>query len=566
MMAHSGIGLVAMALLASDAPAMPADVILTNGKIITMDQAAPTAEALAIRGDRIVAVGTRADVDRLRGPSTRVVDLAGRVAIPGFIEGHGHFTGVGRARMKLNFLKSKSWDEIVEAVRQAAAEATPGQWIMGVGWHQEHWDRPPAGNVEGYPTHDLLSLAAPKNPVLLEHRTGHMCVANATAMREAGVNETTKDPSGGQILRAEGKPVGIFRETAQGLLYRAYERAQSARSFDQRRREDRREIELAIDECLRNGVTSFQDAGSSFRTVELLREFAEAGNLKVRLWVMLNESNDVLKARLPGYRLAGVGGDRLTVGGIKRMVDGALGSHGAWLLEPYDDLRASVGLQLLSLDALLESAQIALEHELQLCVHAIGDRANREVLDVFERLSQTRPELRNLRWRIEHAQHVDPADMPRFATLGVIASMQGVHATSDGPFVVERLGGKRAREGAYAWRSLLERRALVINGTDAPVEELSPIACFYSSVTRRMADGKAFFPEQRMTRDEALRSYTLQAAYAAFQDRQKGSLATGKLADVVVLSQDLLTVPDDRLPATQVDMTIIGGAILYSGE
>jgi predicted amidohydrolase YtcJ len=537
---------------------------LTNGKVITMEPGAPVAQALASCGERIVAVGSRRDIEGLRGPATRVVDLAGRAAVPGFIEGHGHFTGVGRARMKLNFLKSKSWDEIVGAVRQAAAQAAPGQWITGVGWHQEHWDRPPATNVEGYPTHDLLSQAAPKNPVLLEHRTGHMCVANAAAMREAGVNEGTKDPSGGQILRdPNGKPVGIFRESAQSLLYRAYERAQAARSFDQRRTEDRREIELAIDECVRNGVTSFQDAGSSFTTVELLREFAKAGTLRVRLWVMLNESNDALKAKLPGFRVRGIGGERLTVGGIKRMVDGALGSHGAWLLEPYVDLPASVGLQLLSRDALVESAQIALEHKLQLCVHAIGDRANREVLDVFERLFHSRSEAKNLRWRIEHAQHVDPTDMPRFAKLGVIASMQGVHATSDGPFVVERLGTKRAREGAYAWRSLLDRGALVINGTDAPVEELSPIACFYSSVTRRLADGKEFFPEQRMSREEALRSYTLDAAYAAFQEEQKGSLAVGKLADVVVLSQDPLTVPEAKLPATNVDMTIIGGAVVY---
>jgi predicted amidohydrolase YtcJ len=278
------------------------------------------------------------------------------------------------------------------------------------------------------------------------------------------------------------------------------------------------------------------------------------------LSVMLNDSNDVLADNLAKYRMVG---PQLTVRGIKRMIDGALGTHGAWLLEPYDDLPGSRGLNMQSLDSIRKTAELAIQHDYQLCVHAIGDLANRETLNLMETVFRAHPDRRDLRWRIEHAQHIHPADIPRFKQLGVIASMQGNHATSDGPFVVQRLGDWRARTGAYAWRSLLDAGAVIINGTDAPVETLNPVDSFYASVTRRMASGEPFIPEQAMTRMEALRSYTRAAAWAGFEEDAKGTLSPGKLADIVVLSENLLTVPENRLRSTQVDLTIIGGQVLY---
>jgi predicted amidohydrolase YtcJ len=279
---------------------------------------------------------------------------------------------------------------------------------------------------------------------------------------------------------------------------------------------------------------------------------------------MIGEDNDALAANLERYRVVGMGNQHLTVRAIKRLIDGALGSHGAWLLEPYEDLPTSLGLNTLALDDLQRTAELAIAHDCQLCVHAIGDRANREVLDLYERTFRAHPDRCELRWRIEHAQHLAPADVPRFAQLGVIAAMQAVHATSDGPFVVTRLGQRRAQSGAYAWRSLLDSGAVIANGTDVPVEKVDPLAGFYAAVTRKMHNGLAFYPEQCMTREEALRSYTLDAAYAAFEEPIKGSLTPGKLADIVVLSQDILSIPAERVRDTQVLYTIIGGQIRYA--
>lgn len=322
-------------------------------------------------------------------------------------------------------------------------------------------------------------------------------------------------------------------------------------------------IEAAAAECLRFGVTTFHDAGAPLSEVDVFRDLAAEGRLPVRLWVMLNDGNDVLAENLHRYRMVGFGNGHLTVRGIKRMIDGALGTHGAWMLEPYDDLPTSRGLNMLPLESLRKTAELAIEHDYQLCVHAIGDLANREMLSLMETVLKAHPERRDLRWRIEHAQHLHPADIPRFRQLGVIASMQGNHATSDGPFVIQRLGDWRARTGAYAWRSLLDANAVVINGTDAPVETLNPVNSFFASVTRRMASGEPFIPEQAMTRLEALRSYTRDAAWAGFEDDQKGTLSPDKLADIVVLSENLLTVAEDKLRSTQVDVTILGGKVVY---
>jgi hypothetical protein len=554
-----------LALVLTADPPPPADLVLLNGKIVTVDAKLPQAEALAARDGKIVAVGNNDQIKPHIGPRTRIVELAGKLAVPGFIEGHGHFTGVGQSRMILNLADAKSWDEVVRAVARAANTAPAGQWIIGRGWHQGKWDQPPQPNVEGYPTHAALSQVSPNNPVWLTHGTGHMGLANAKAMDLAGVSRQTPNPPGGEILRdSAGNPTGVFRETAEGLIDRARAGERRQMSAEDRLRESRRQIELATDECLRKGITSFQDAGSSLETIDLFKQYAAEGKLGVRLWVMTNASNRELAQKLPDYKLIDFGGGFLTVRAIKRMADGAIGTHGAWLLEPYADLPESRGLNTTSLEYIAATARLAEEHGFQLCVHAIGDRANREVLDLFQEVANRNPRFNQLRWRIEHAQHINNVDIPRFATLGVIASMQANHATSDGPFVIARLGETRAREGAYVWKKLLDAGAIVTNGTDAPVEDVNPLGSFYAAVTRTMRDGRAFFPEHCMSREQALRSYTLDAAYAAFEEEQKGSLTHGKLADLVVLSRDIMTIPAEQIPSAEVQYTIVGGKVMYA--
>jgi predicted amidohydrolase YtcJ len=542
----------------------PADLVLINGKIMTMDEAIPEAEALAARGDRVVAIGTAEDIESFIGEETQVIDLAGKTAIPGFIDAHAHFTGIGEAKLGLDLMHVKTWDEILAMVKDAVAQAQPGEWIIGRGWHQEKWESTPEPNVDGLPYHDGLSRISPENPVLLSHASGHSSFANAKAMELAGITGTTADPPGGEIVKdARGKLVGVFRETAQWLLREARNEYHEQREEGVKQAERRQVVELADKECLSKGVTSVHDPGSSFDTIDLLREFVEQGKLGVRLYVMVREPNDRLGERIAGYRIEGLGGHHLTVRAIKLTFDGALGAHGAWLLEPYADLPTSVGLNTNTLEYTTETARIAIENGFQFCVHCIGDRANRETLNIFEQAFKAHPEKTDLRWRIEHAQHLHPDDIPRFGRLKVIPSMQGIHCTSDGPWVLKRLGEKRAQEGAYMWRALMETGAIICNGTDAPVEDVNPIPSFYASVTRRMPNGELFYPEQKMTREEALRSYTLDAAYAAFQEDILGSLTPGRLADLVVLSQDIMTVPDDRIPETEVLTTIVGGKLMY---
>jgi predicted amidohydrolase YtcJ len=542
----------------------PATLVLNKGKVVTVDDQKPEAQALAARGDTIVAVGTNEEIAPYIGPETRVVDLGGRLAIPGFIDGHGHFTGVGNARIVLNLTAVKSWDEIVAMVKDAAAKARPGEWIRGRGWHQEKWDKRPEPGVEGFPTHASLSAVSPNNPVVLGHASGHASFANAKAMQVAGVTRSTKNPPGGEILKdAKGAPTGLFRETADGLLDDAYEKARQAMTPEEREADVRREIQLAAEEALSKGVTSFQDAGSSFETIDVFKKVASEGKLGLRLWVMIRDSNERMKDRLASYRLVDGYDKHLTIRAIKHTFDGALGSRGAWLLEPYSDLPTTTGLNTTPASTVEETARLAMANGYQLCVHAIGDRANREVLNIFEAAFKANPDKKDVRWRVEHAQHLHPSDIPRFGQLGVIASMQGIHCTSDAVFVPARLGAKRSEEGAYVWQKLMKSGAVVSNGTDAPVEDVDPIPNFYASVTRKLKDGSTFYPDQRMSRQEALRSYTRNAAYAAFEEGEKGTLAPGKLADVTILSKDILTIPDDEIPTARVDYTIVGGKVVY---
>ena len=550
--------------LAGQQPAsVAADLVLLNGKIVTVEAEPSEVEALAVGGNRIAAMGTTAAMKRHVGAKTRVIDLRGRLVVPGFVEGHAHFMSSGLAKLNLDLTAARSWDEIVRMVADAARRAKPGEWIYGRGWHQEKWDVKPVPAVEGFPTHDSLSRASPANPVVLTHASGHASFTNARAMALSDITPGTPDPPGGDLLRdAKGQPTGLLRETASDLIREGA--GEPARTAAEETARATKILELASREVVSKGITSFQDAGSSFEDVDLMKAMVDQKRIDVRLWVMLRVGNDELAARMAKYRMVDYGDGFLTVRAIKHSIDGALGSRGAWLLEPYSDKPGDAGRNTTSVEEIRETARLALEHDYQLCVHAIGDRANRETLNVFEEsFSKALAGGKALRWRIEHAQHLHPTDIPRFGALGVIASMQGVHCTSDAPFVPARLGAKRAEEGAYVWQKLMRSGALVTNGTDAPVEDVDPIASFYATVTRKTKDGTVFYGDQRMSRMDALRSYTINGAYAAFEEATRGSLKPGKYADLAVLSKDILAVPDDEIPSAQVDYTIVAGKIRY---
>jgi len=542
----------------------PADLVVQNGKIVTMDDSLPEVTAVAVRNGIVAAIGTDEELSSFIGPDTEVIDLQGKLAVPGFIDAHAHFTGIGHAKLGLDLMSVKNWDEVISKVKAAAADAAPGTWIQGRGWHQEKWDSVPSPNVDGLPFHHELSRISPENPVLLKHASGHSCFANANAMKLAGISRLTPDPPGGEIVRdKQGHPIGIFRETAQRLLEKTLNEALEKRTPDQIYAEKKRVVELADQYCLSKGITSFHDAGSSFETIDLYKEFVEKGKLGVRLYVMVKANNTSLRDRINDYRIEGLGNNHLTVRAIKHLADGALGAHGAWLLEPYEDLPSSIGLNIAPMEEIRETARIAIENDFQLNIHCIGDRANREILNIYENAFLSHPEKKDLRWRIEHSQHLHPDDIPRFGGLGVIASMQGIHCTSDGPWVWKRLGEKRAEEGAYMWRKLMETGAVICNGTDAPVEDVDPLPSFHATVSRKLKDGRVFYPDQRMSPEEALLSYTLNAAYAGFQEDRLGSLTPGKLADIVILSKDIMTIPENEILETDVLTTIVGGKILY---
>lgn len=564
----SGLALVLGSACAgpADPPGVePADLVLRGGRVVTVDESQPEAEAVAVRGAYIVGVGSDEEIARFIGPDTRVVELEGRLMTPGFIEGHGHFMSLGNAELILDLAQAASWDEIVAMVAEAAAAAEPGEWIRGRGWHQEKWDRPPEPAVEGNPVHTSLSAISPDNPVFLGHASGHAAFVNAKAMELAGIDRNSQPPPGGEYVRdAAGRPTGLLRETAQRVVARVLGEAMAARPAEVIEAEARRMVELAGREALEHGVTSFHDAGVNFDTLDFFRRLEAEGQLPIRLYAMVRHaSNEEMAERLPEYRTVAEGDDFLSVRSIKRQIDGALGAHGAWLIEPYEDLPTSVGLVLEPVEEIRRTAEIALQHGFQVNTHAIGDQANRTVLDIYEEVFAEHEDAVDLRWRIEHAQHIHPDDLSRFAPLGIIASMQGVHCTSDGSWVPQRIGEERARTGAYMWRTLIDNGVVINNGTDVPVERIDPIPSFYASVSRRLADGGQFYPEQVMTREEALRSYTLNNAYAAFEEDLKGSITVGKLADLAVLSRDIMTIPEEEIPGTTVDLTVVGGEVRF---
>lgn len=546
----------------------PADLVLLRGKIVTVDDRQPEAEALAVRKDTIVAVGSNEAIRKYIGPSTQVLDLQGNFAMPGFIDGHGHLLRLGQIRLELDLSKAASWNEVIAIVEEKIRQTGPGEWILATGWHQEKWLETPAPNVEGYPTAAAMDRISPDNPVMLVHASGHARFVNAKVLEMAGVTRATADPVGGRILReANGQPTGIFFDSAMELVTRAYADDLAQRTPEQVESQSRQAIRQAVQECLTKGVTSFQDAASSFRTIELYKRMVDDQELGIRLWAMIREKQKDLLAHAARYKIINYGDRRLTVRAIKKFMDGAVGSHTAWLLKPYSDLPGSTGLNVQSVEEILETARFAATHGFQLCVHAIEDRANRETLNVYQQaFREAAAGGRELRWRIEHVQHLDGADIPRFAELGVIASMQAIHCTSDGPWVAKRIGAERTEEGAYVWQKLIQSGAVVTNGTDAPVEDMDPIANFYAAVTRKLEDGTRFYPDQCMTREQALRAATINNAFAAFEDDIKGSLTPGKLADITILSGNLLNVPEDEIKNIRVLYTIVGGQIMYRRE
>ncbi|MBA4407075.1 amidohydrolase [bacterium] len=544
-----------------------ADMVLINGIIATMDDTAPEVNAVAIDGDKIIALGPDDVIKKYIDSSTRVIDLKGKFVMPGFNESHAHFLSLGNSKQILDLREAKNWDEVITIVAKAVGSSKPGEWIIGRGWHQEKFTPKPNPDVNGYPVHNELSKASYNNPVMLSHASGHAIFANAKAMQISGVNRNTPDPIGGTIVRDSlGRAIGVFEENGENLIRKFYDEYLAKRSPQQIRADYVKQIQLASEECLKKGITSFSDAGETFEIIDLMKQLADSNKFSVRLNVMVGDSLAIMKKKLKDYLMIGHANNFFAVRSIKQYIDGALGSRGAWLLEPYSDLPNHVGSNVTPVEEMKNISELAIENGFQMRVHAIGDRGNREILNIYEETFKKHPDKKELRWCIEHAQHLSPQDIPRFAKLGVIAAMQSVHCTSDATFVPVRLGDQRAEEGAYVWRKLIDCGATICNGTDSPVEDVDPIKCFYSAVTRKGSVGNVFYGNQKMTRLEALKSYTINSAYATFEENLKGTIKIGKLADLVVLSNDLLKCSDDEIQNTKVLYTIVGGKILYSSK
>jgi hypothetical protein len=537
-----------------------ADLVLTNGRIYTVDNARPVVSALAVRDGHVLFIGSDAEAKVLVRPSTRVVDLHGAAVYPGFTDAHAHLLGLGVTLRRVNLAGAASYDEVIARVQSWAKNVKPGDWILGRGWDQNRW------SVKEFPTHDALSRAFPNNPVVLTRIDGHALLANARAIQLARVTANTADPAGGRVMRdAAGAPAGVFVDNAQSLITRAIPAATRA--------ETRAAILAAIAETNRWGLTGVHDAGENAETISIFEELAKAGSYSLRNYVMISDPGDPNSAaaqrnpyiqRGPQSALYDA---HLWIRAIKLYADGALGSRGAALLAPYSDEPANSGLLVSRPEHIEAWAETALQRGFQVNVHAIGDRGNRIVLDAFQTALRKYPKADH-RFRIEHAQVVSAQDIPRFAQLGIIPSMQATHQTSDMRWAESRVGPQRIR-GAYAWRSLLNTGVVIPNGTDFPVEEVNPLLTFHAAVTRQdptnWPDG-GWYPEQKMTREEALQSMTIWPAYAGFQEKILGSLTPGKYADFVVLDRDIMRVPDTEILGARVISTWIGGKAVYQAK
>ena len=542
-----------------------ADLLLVNGKILTLEENNVQVSAIAIKGDHILAVGSDEQLNVHKSATTKVIDLKGQLAIPGLIEGHGHYMRLGHTLMHLDLYNVQSWEEIVQMVEEAVKKAEDGDWILGWGWHQDKWKSTPTPSYEGLPIHHALSAISPNNPVMLSHTSGHGEFINAKAMELAGIKDDTPNPEGGEIVRdPSGKAIGMLRESAAQFIDKVYEEYQKTRPAADLEKEHRLQVKLAGQEALENGITSFQDLGSSFEEVALLKTMAAEGNLPVRLYMSIHDPSEIMAEKLAEFRMIGYGNNYLTNRCIgEKVLDGALGTHGGWLLEPYKDLPHSSGFNVTPVAEIERSAELAIQHDYQMAIQGIGDKATRILLDIYEKSFQDNPNKKDWRWRIEHAQVIHPSDLQRFKQLEVIAGIQGVFACSDGPWVATRLGDQRTEERGYLWRTLIDEDIRIMNGTDPPVEDIDPLASFHCSVSRILNDGSVFQPNQRMTREQTLKSYTIDNAYAAFEEDIKGTLAVGKLADITVLSKDIMTIPEEEIMETEVVYTIVGGIIKY---
>ena len=528
----------------------PADLILHHARIYTLSEPHPVAEALAVGRGRFVAVGTRAEVLRWKGRSTEMIDAGGATVVPGLQDAHGHVLSLGNSLGELDLRDMPTFEAIVERVRARAATMAPGEWVLGRGWDQNRWP------VKEWPTAGPLDVAAPKNPVFLTRIDGHAALVSRLALEAGGVGPETPEPPGGRIVQdAAGAPTGVLVDRAQALVARHI----PAPSRDQLSEQ----LVLADREMRRVGLTMVHDAGVEPAVVELYRELVAADRIATRVYVMLT-GLDVGDWFRRGPQLDPA--HRLTVRAIKLVADGALGSRGAALLEDYADEPGVRGLLVTPPDRLYAAAHAASAAGFQTAVHAIGDRANRDVLGMFERIEHELPAARGLRPRVEHAQVLDRADIPRFARLGVLASVQTTHCTSDMPWAARRLGETRVAEGAYVWRKLIDAGTLLAQGSDFPVERPDPLLGFYAAITRQDTTGQppdGWAADQRLTREEALRAMTLGAAYAAHAERDLGSIEPGKLADFVVLSRDIMQVAPRDVLSTAIVRTVVGGRTVY---
>lgn len=540
----------AAAAQAPSAP-RPADLVVTNARVYTVDDVRPIAEAFAVRDGRVLFVGSAREALALKGPATRVLDVDGRTVVPGLVDAHAHLLGLGESLRRVVLQGTRSYDEVVARVVERARQLPAGSWILGRGWDQNDW-------VDTrFPTHEALSRAVPNHPVVLTRVDGHAVLANAAAMRAAGITAATRDPEGGRVERdARSEPTGVFVDNAENLLSRSIPSAT--------RDEQRRALLEAVKEANRWGLVGVHDAGASRGTIDLYEALAREGKLDLRVYVMISDdSADIAHYAARGPQSALYDG-RVWIRAIKLYADGALGSRGAALLAPYADDPKNSGLLVSAPEHLQRVVARALRDGFQVNTHAIGDRGNRIVLDAIER-ALTQTPVADHRFRIEHAQVVAPADIPRFARLGVIPSMQAVHQTSDMYWAPDRLGPARVL-GAYAWRSLLNTGVIIPNGSDFPVEDVNPLLSFHSAVSRQDANdwpAGGWFATERMTRAEALRSMTIWPAAASFQERIAGSISPGKFADFVVLDRDIMTVDERDILGTRVQATYIGGKAVY---
>ena len=533
-----------------------ADTLLISGTIYTADGANTKVEAVVIEDGRFTFVGDLAAAQSKAGQDHRHLALGAATAYPGFIEGHGHLSSLGEAITNLDLNGVDSYQTIVGMVADAAAKASPGQVIKGRGWHQSKWSKEPSVTVDGFPTHRSLSEVSPNNPVFLGHANGHTALVNQAAMDAMNLTYNTPTPDGGIIVKdGKGDPTGILHENAVDLAYPLI-----ALSTDSAKTA----ILAAQDHAFRWGITNFHDAGAGSTDIEAQRALDASGDLKLRIYTMVSAQDDVLTdywlARPP---VIADDDSRLTIRSFKAVMDGALGSRTAWLHQPYTDDPGTSGVQTFDENRLVDIMNRSNAHGWQINTHAIGDKANTVVLDAIDKATLTQ---RDHRSRIEHSQHLLPSDIERFSKLGVIASIQAIHMSSDRPWAIDRLGIERIESGAYVWRDLLDAGVHIANGTDVPVEPINPIANFYASVARKTLKGlpdDGYEIGQKLSRHETLKSMTLWNAYAAFEEAEVGSISVGKRADMTVTDQNLMTVDENKILATKPVMTVIGGEIVY---